>query len=263
MRQLRAIMRAAALAALTVVLYAVWGTGALFTLPFKGAFYVWRRLIFRSWARATARLLRIRIEVHGILPEPPFFLVSNHLSYIDIVVFASTLDCVFIAKRDVSRWPLLGSMCRSMGTIFIDRERRRDVTRVNGLIEEALAAGRGVVLFAEGTSTEGAAVREFKPALLEQAAAMRLPVSYAALSYSTPAGERPAHLSVCWWGDMTFLDHLFALLRLPGFRAKLIFGPRRVRESDRKLLAVKLRQAVEEQFIPVVVMEEECSAKAH
>jgi len=263
MSQLRASMRAAALAAMTLILYAGWGAGALFALPSDRASYRWRCLVFRFWARATARLLGIRVEVRGAPPGQPFFLVSNHLSYVDIVVFASALDCVFIAKQDVSRWPVLGLMCRSMGTIFIDREKRKDVTRVNRLIEKALASGRGIVLFAEGTSTEGATVREFKPALLEQAAALRLPVHYAALSYSTPSGEVPAHLSVCWWGDMTFPGHLFALLGLPGFRATLVFGPRSIQEADRKRLAIRLREAVEEQFIPVVVMEEECSAKAH
>jgi 1-acyl-sn-glycerol-3-phosphate acyltransferase len=244
-------MRAAALAGLTFILYAGWGAGALLALPFDRARYRWRCLIFRSWARATARLLGIRIEVRGTPPRPPFFLVSNHLSYVDIIVFASAIECVFIAKQDVSRWPVLGLMCRSMGTIFIDREKRKDVTRVNGLIEKTLASGRGVVLFAEGTSTEGATVRQFKPALLEQAAALRLPVSCAALSYSTPTGEPPAHLSVCWWGDMTFPDHLFALLGLPWFRATLVFGPRSIREADRKRLAIRLREAVEEQFVKI------------
>jgi 1-acyl-sn-glycerol-3-phosphate acyltransferase len=263
MRQLRAILRALAFAALTLVLYATWAAGALIWLPSRRASYRWRCFIFRSWARATARLLGARIEVRGAPPEPPFFLVSNHLSYIDVVVLATAIDCVFIARQDVSRWPVMGLLCRSMGTIFIDREKRRDVARVNALIGRMLAEGKGIVLFAEGTSTEGATVRQFKPALLEQAAVMRLPVSYAALSYSTPAGEMAAHLSVCWWGDMTFPDHLFALFRLSQFHATLVFGPRSIREADRKLLAMKLRQAVEEQFIPVVTGEEECSAKAH
>ncbi|HWP42972.1 MAG TPA: lysophospholipid acyltransferase family protein [Blastocatellia bacterium] len=262
MNHLRAIIRAVAFTALTVGLYVVWAAGALFALPLERASYRWRCFVFRSWARATARLLGARIEIRGAPPEPPFFLVSNHLSYVDVAIFASAVDCVFIAKQDVSRWPLLGLLSRSMGTIFINREKRRDVARVNALIERALASGKGIVLFAEGTSTEGAAVRPFKPALLERAAALRLPVSYASISYSTPAGEAPAHLSVCWWGDMTFLDHLFALFRLPGFHATLAFGPRSIQETDRKLLALKLRQAVEEQFIPVVLLEEECSAKA-
>ena len=263
MRQLRSIIRAVSLAALTLAMYAVFSAGSVLALPFARARYRWRCFMFRSWARTTARLLGISIEVRGTPPRPPFFLVSNHLSYVDIVVLASVMDCVFIAKADVSRWPVIGALCRSVGTIFIDREKRRDVGRVNALIEEALASGKGVVLFAEGTSTEGATVRQFKPALLEQAAALRLPVSYSAVSYSTPARETPAHLSVCWWGDMTFLDHLYALFGLCGIRATLAFGPRPIQEGDRKLLAIKLREAVEEQFIPVVVLEDECSAKAH
>ncbi|HSE97439.1 MAG TPA: 1-acyl-sn-glycerol-3-phosphate acyltransferase [Blastocatellia bacterium] len=262
MRHLRSITRAVSLAALTLAMYAVFSAGSVLALSFARARYRWRSFMFRSWARATARLLSISIEVRGTPPRPPFFLVSNHLSYVDIVVLASVIDSVFIAKAEVSRWPVIGALCRSVGTIFIDREKRSDVARVNALIEEALASGKGVMLFAEGTSTEGATVRQFKPALLEQAAVLRMPVSYSAVSYSTPAGEMPAHLSVCWWGDMTFLDHLYGLFGLREIRATLAFGPRPIQEADRKLLAIKLREAVEEQFVPVVVLEEECSAKA-
>jgi 1-acyl-sn-glycerol-3-phosphate acyltransferase len=216
----------------------------------------WQSVIFRSWARAAAAIVKIKIKAEGPRPRPPFLLVSNHLSYVDIVVFANEIDCVFVAKEDVARWPILGRMCRWVGTIFVDRERRRDVVRAGAMIEKAIAEGRGVVLFAEGTSTEGAVVMPFKPALLEQAARADYAVSYAAVSYRTTGGHRPAHLSVCWWGDMPFLAHLWELLQVPEIYATVVFGEETIREPDRKALATKLWQAVAERFTPVVRLED-------
>jgi 1-acyl-sn-glycerol-3-phosphate acyltransferase len=219
----------------------------------------WRNSIFRTWARAIAAIIGMKIRVSGPPPQVPFFLVSNHLSYIDIIALASQLDCVFIAKQDVAGWPVMGALCRSIGTIFIDRNHRRDIARVNALIKQMIVQGRSIVLFAEGTSTQGSSVLPFKASLLEPAARAGYPVSYAALGYRTPPGEPPAHLAVCWWGEMTFLDHLFKLLQVSEFEATLTFGSHAIRLSDRRALASSLWQAVVEEFIPVVRLEEKCS----
>jgi 1-acyl-sn-glycerol-3-phosphate acyltransferase len=259
MKLFRAILRSFALVALSATAYLAWATGRVFFIGSNKESISWRNFIFRTWARGVVLLARIKITLRGSPPAPPFFLVSNHLSYIDVIVIAAHADCVFVAKKDVSSWPVIGFLCAQMNTIFVDRESRRDVVRVNALIEKALAEGRGVVLFAEGTSTEGATVAPFNPSLLHHAAKTSLPVSYAAVSYRVPEGETPAHLSVCWWGDMTFAAHLFGLFQLPSVYATLSFGPEPIRSSDRKLLASELRRAVEGQFIPVVDMEEMCS----
>lgn len=252
----RAIILCAIISAMVVLLFA-----GLFAVFFsRRARAGWRRFIFRNSARATAALLKINITRIGAPPQAPFFLVANHLSYTDIIVLASQVDCSFIAKREVSRWPVIGLLCRGVGTIFIDRDNRRDIARVNTEVERALAEGRGVVLFAEGTSSQGASVLSFKPGLLDLAARAHFAVSYAALSYSVPAHERPAHLSVCWWAEMTFFKHLWGLLHVSEIAATLIFGRRTFRERDRKTLASQLHAAVQQEFIPVVESEEEWSA---
>jgi 1-acyl-sn-glycerol-3-phosphate acyltransferase len=257
MSHLRATIRLVSLCAVTCVMYILMVGGLALILPSRHARTSWRSFIFRRWARATAAFLKIRVTAYGAPPRAPFFLVSNHLSYLDIVVFASQLCCSFIAKKDVARWPVIGLLCKSVGTIFIDRENRREITRVNGQVERALAEGRGVVLFAEGTSSRGATVLPFKPGLLEPAARAGFAVSYAALSYRVPGDETPPHLSVCWWGDMTFIKHLLGLLHLREIYATLIFGPDTIRDGDRKALASKLHAAVKQEFIPVVRPEEE------
>ena len=252
MKHLRAILRILALCLVTISLYILWMAGIPFVFFSANTFRRWRNFNFRAWAQIVVFILGMRINLQGPSPRGSFFLVSNHLSYLDVVVLATRLNCVFIAKREVSHWPVIGFLCRRVNTIFIDRKHRRNILDVLTSIERSRTEGTGVVLFAEGTSTNGATVAPFKSSLLELAARKRIPVHYASLSYRTPPGQVPAHRSICWWGDMTFLNHLYGLFQLPEFEVDLIFGEQPIQEEDRKLLAKKLWSAVNAQFIPVV-----------
>ncbi|MEN3333599.1 MAG: hypothetical protein V7641_2964 [Blastocatellia bacterium] len=260
MSHLRATIRAITLCAMICAVFALLIVGLALLFPSRRARIRWRSFIFRRWAKATAALFKLRITTFGAPPRAPFFLVANHLSYVDIIVLASQVDCSFIARNDLSTWPVIGLLCRNVGTIFIDRNNRRDIARVTAQVEQTLAEGRSVVLFPEGTSTKGATVLPFKPGMLELAARAKLAVSYAALSYSVPDRETPAHLSICWWGGMTFRRHLFGLLRLSEINATLTFGREAIQGGDRKALASQLHAAVKQEFIPVVKSEEGWSA---
>jgi 1-acyl-sn-glycerol-3-phosphate acyltransferase len=261
MRTLWAVIKAVCFAAMTVGFYLTWLIALPFLLVSSKAARWWRGFIFRTWARAMARLLGMTITVKGPPPQPPFYLVSNHLSYVDVIVLAAHLDCVFVAKSDIASWPFFGLFSRSFNTIFIDRENRSDILRVNALIEKVMSDGWGVVVFPEGTSTKGESVIPFKPNLLEPAAKAGWPVSYASLSYRTPPDETPAHQAICWWGEMSFAPHLFGLLHLRRFEATLTFGAEKFQNTDRKLLAGSLHDAVERIFIPVLITETECSTE--
>lgn len=140
-----------------------------------------------------------------------------------------------------------------MNTVFVKRNNKRDLVRTMREAQELIGSGVGVVLFAEGTSTAGQNVAPFKSSLLEFAANQNIPVHYASLSYATDAEENSADQSVCWWGDMTFPDHFFRMLQLPGFSASLTFGPEPIAHSDRRVLAIKLWRAVSAQFTPVSI----------
>ncbi len=252
----RAIFRVAAVSISTLVHYLVLlgGTALLaFSHDLRAR---WRMAVVRSWAKSAARILGIRIRVQGTPPRPPFFLVSNHLSYLDIVVYFTQLNGVFIAKKEVRSWPVLGFLAHTANTLFIDRRNRRDLGRINRFIAGHINAHQGIILFAEGTSTAGATVNPFKPSLLEYPAGNNFPVSYASISYRTAAGAPPAHLAVCWWGEMTFGDHAFNLFKIPRVEASIVFGEQTVQERDRKRLASELWKQVHKQFIPVVTMEE-------
>lgn len=219
----------------------------------------WRRRVMHWWARGSARILGMTIEATGSPPPRASLLVANHLGYLDIVLLAACLPTVFVAKRDVRRWPLIGSLAALAGTIFVDRDAPRDALRAAGSIEAALAGGDTVVLFAEGTSTRGDRVLPLKPALLEPAARAGWAVGYAAVSYRTPPGQPPADEAVCWWGEMEFMPHLLGVTRLTEFTGSIAFGDEPVRATDRKDLAAGLHAAIERHFTPVAPGIESCA----
>lgn len=210
-----------------------------------------RQSILRLWGRGIARIAGLRIEVIGDPPAPPFLLVSNHLSYADVVVYAQCLGCLFVSMAEVRSWPLLGWISKGMNTLFIDRKRMRDARRVAELIQESLLEGNGMLVFPESVTSPGAGVLPFKPALLEPAAALGRGVHYAALEYRNPAGFPFASQAVCWTDTTPFGVHVLRLLRIPRLEARVVFGAGPVFATDRKELAVLLRDAVASQFTPM------------
>lgn len=252
MRYLRATYRLALVCCLTPSFLSVWMAGTAFVFTSRAWRGRWRAFIFRRWSRALLWVLNVRVSSTGRAPSPPFFLVCNHLSYIDILVLAGELDAVFISKKEVSSWPVLGFICRCMDTIFIDREKIRDLPRVSAEVERFISAGTGVVLFPEGTSSQGAKVEKFHTSLLSVPARLELPVSWASLAYETVPEDPPAHLAVCWWGNVPFAPHFIELCGLRRIEAHLQFGAEPVWEENRKRLADTLWQVMSANFKPSV-----------
>ena len=185
--------------------------------------------------------LRIATRVHGEFPSRGI-LVSNHLSYLDILIYSSVAPCVFVSKKEVLSWPLFGLMAYMSGTVFIDRTRAADARRVNSEMQDALAKGSVVVLFAEGTSTNGSTVLPFRPALFEGAVQISEPVTPAHIRYEVWAGS-PEN-DVCYWGTATFFPHLLRMLSRRGIAATIRFaGPTTF--QDRKTAARQSRDMVE------------------
>ncbi|MBL8804559.1 MAG: 1-acyl-sn-glycerol-3-phosphate acyltransferase [Planctomycetes bacterium] len=251
MKRLRACWRGLWLVGITLGLYLAWLVGHLMLSLAPTRRIAWRRWIFRSWSRAACWGLAVHVTVVGEPPRAGAFLVSNHLSYLDIPVLATQLHTVFVSKAEVAGWPLIGPGARAMGTIFLVRERKRDLPDVNRQIATALLRGDGVVVFPEGTSTKGDQVLPFRPSLLAPAAEGAHEVHPALLSYATAPGDPPASLSVCWWGDMPFAPHVAVLLGLERIDARIEFLPERCSDEDRKQLAEKLWAAVNSRFRPI------------
>ena len=248
MKHIRAPFRFISFVVLTLVLYSVWYLLS-FVIPNKT---YWRQVAFAAWTRGFARLAGMSIEVIGTPPQPPFFLVSNHLSYVDIAALRAVVNGTFVAKSEIQNWFLAGRIVRDMGVVFINRQNRRDIPRAGSEIIEKLTNGEGVIVFPEGTSTKGEDVLPFNSSFLEFAAKTALPVSYAALGYRTPDGAPKASNMVCWWEDISFMAHLYRLFQLKEFTAVVSFGDEPVVNPDRKQLAAELRQKVKEKFIPVI-----------
>jgi len=257
MSRVRAWFRLSALIIWSAIGVGIYVAGACLTLGMGRLRRPIRGFVFQSWARGVTRILGVEIEPIGSPPQAPFLMVANHLSYLDVVILAARLNTVFVAKREVASWPVIGALTRLMDTIFVDRNAPRDAIRVMGYLESAVNDGDGVVLFAEATSSPGSDVLPFRPALLEWAARHEYPVYHASLSYRTPEGSTPAHLGVCWWGDMTFGSHLVSLAALPMIHATVVFGAVPIQESDRRRLAQQLHEAVRERFVPVVTNPQE------
>ncbi|MGI9036764.1 MAG: lysophospholipid acyltransferase family protein [Pyrinomonadaceae bacterium] len=248
MKNLRAAVRMFLFVAFSLGIYSVWWIFSFF-IPNE---QFWRQTVFGWWAKFFVSIARMKVEVAGAPPRPPFFLVSNHLSYMDIPVLRSVLETVFVAKGEVESWFLAGKIVGDMGTIFINRQNRRDIPRAGAEILERIGGGEGVTVFPEGTSTNGEEILKFNSSFLEFAARAHLPVYYVAVSYRTPPTEIPASRAVCWWEDISFMAHLWRLFQVAETTAMLTFGDEPVLSDDRKELARKLREKVREKFVPVL-----------
>lgn len=196
--------------------------------------------LHRSCVKAVTRL-GITLDVDGPFPSRGL-LVCNHLSYIDVLALSAIAPCVFVAKRQVRSWPLYGGLARCGATIFVDRERPSGTARASAHVRQALAAGIVVVLFAEGTSSDGSTVLPFRSALFQPAVQLNQPISAAHISYAADDGS--VEQDVCYWGSMVFLPHLLRFLRLRHVNARVRFGQRATAFVDRKTAAITTRQQI-------------------
>jgi 1-acyl-sn-glycerol-3-phosphate acyltransferase len=188
-----------------------------------------------QWAcRRVIRIFNLNIRATGPIPRKGL-LVSNHLSYLDILLLSALTPCVFVAKREVKSWPLFGWFAILAGTVFVDRERRIQAGASAKALEAVLAHGALVVLFPEGTSSDGKNVLPFKSALLQPVASSRHHVSASAIDYHLEDGA--VGEEVCYWKDMTLLPHLLNVLSKQRIGAAVRFSEIIESTADRKQLA--------------------------
>ena len=186
------------------------------------------------WCKKGLPRLGIHIAGEGSFPAQGL-LVSNHLSYLDILVFSAISPCVFVSKQEVGRWPVFGWMSHMAGTIFVHRARRSHTAAAQEELELRLAAGLLVVLFPEATSSNGRVVLPFRSALFESAIATGAAISAAQISYETSSGN--PETDVCYWGKMTLVPHVLKLFSMEHITAHVRFSRRARRFSNRKQAA--------------------------
>jgi 1-acyl-sn-glycerol-3-phosphate acyltransferase len=197
-----------------------------------------------AWLQGACRrvmaAMGIKCEVHSTAPTRGL-VVSNHLSYLDIVIHGAAMPCFFVSKAEVARWPYFGWAARTGGAMFLDRSKRASAALVAEQMSERLKLSAPVLLFPEGTSTDGAEVLRFHSGLFEPAVSARAPVTAAAIRYGIDGGV--AERELCWYGEMLFLPHLWKVLGTRGFCAHVRFGTPRV-YADRRTAALETHDEV-------------------
>ncbi|HWK69066.1 MAG TPA: lysophospholipid acyltransferase family protein [Rhizobiaceae bacterium] len=210
----------------------------------------------RWWHTNMLRMLGIRVHAHGEMArERPLLIAANHISWTDIMALGSLGNVTFIAKSDMARWPLIGFLCGLQRTIFVERERRRKSGDQASEVGQRLAGNAAVVLFAEGTTSDGNFLSPFKSTLfaaadiaLAQGKVERMHIQPVAIAYTRlhglPMGRRHRMIA-SWIGDADLVPHIFRLLREGAIDVHVSFGApvEYTPESNRKIAA---RQAQEE-----------------
>ncbi|RXH57143.1 lysophospholipid acyltransferase family protein [Granulicella sibirica] len=208
-----------------------------------------------GWSKRIVRALGIACTVCGPLPEceagRSMAVVSNHLSYLDILISSAARPFVMVAKSEVRGWPLLGWITAQAGTVYVQRAdvkggRTQTHAEVNGLMAEAFGSGLPVLFYPEGTTTDGESVLPFRRGLFHSVLFANAQVRSAAVAYklSEPNAGASVANDVCFWRDMEFVPHLFTCLGLKGLEGHLQFGDRAVEGGDRFALAVNARAEV-------------------
>lgn len=196
------------------------------------------------WLHRSSALVLRRMGVHAESrgPRPARGLIcANHLSYLDIAVCAAATPCVFVSKREVRGWPAFGSFASWGGTIFLDRQSRHSAEAAAAAMSAVLNQGVPVLLFPEGTSTDGTELLRFHPTLIEPAVAQRQPIAAAAIAYRLRGGEER---DLCYYGDVSFVPHLLRTLGRTGISAQIEFYPEAQVYSERKAAALDLHEKV-------------------
>lgn len=185
----------------------------------------------------------VRLTVEGPLPRGGL-IVSNHLSYLDILCYSAATPCVFVSKAEVEQWPVFGRFTRWSGSVFVRRHDRADAARANASVGVALEYGVPVVLFPEGTTTDGSHVLRFHSTMLQPAIDAGALITPCAIGYDLEDGD--VGREVCWWGDMTLMPHVLNLLTKKSILAMVLFGEPMAAVGDRKELSQSLHERVEQ-----------------
>jgi len=183
-----------------------------------------RALVVKHWSVTLLRILNVRLDVKGKQPAaiPANTVVAaNHVSWLDIFLLYTQYYTRFVAKAEVRTWPVIGWLNKRVGTLFIERIRRRDVGRMNREISQALSGGDCVTIFPEGTTSDGTYIRTFHPPLLEPAAMSQSTVLPVALRFRDPDGG--INTEVAYAGETTLMESILGVLGQQDIRAELIF----------------------------------------
>ena len=222
----------------------------------KGSWLMWRRFptatqaeknaLSKQWARECLRIFNVELDVQGEPQvEGPLLVVSNHISWLDILVLLAVQPVNFISRIENAKWPVLGYLIRGSGTIFVARESKRDTARVVAQIAQYLEAQRGMVaFFPEGRTSTGTGVAHFHGNMLQAAIDSAVPVQALALDYRLATPEQ-ARSSAVSYADINFVQSVLNTLASGPFIARVYCAaPVESRDWQRRELAAQLRSTI-------------------
>lgn len=182
--------------------------------------------LIRWWCKGLLSRFGFEIRVFGEIPafdSKGILFVANHISWADIHAINSVLPLRFIAKLELSGWPVFGYLIRQSGTLFVDRTRRKDAARIVEMAADSLSAGDNVGLFPEGTTTEGDVVLPFKSSLIQAAISANATIQPIAIRYPLPDGR--INTKVAYAGDTTMGESMLSVLNMKKPIVELHFLP--------------------------------------
>jgi 1-acyl-sn-glycerol-3-phosphate acyltransferase len=199
----------------------------------------------QAWARKMLEIVGIDLELRGQPPAAgPLLLVSNHISWLDILVIHATRHCRFVSKSELKRWPLIGTLATGAGTLYIERESRRDAMRVVHHMAERLRAGDILAVFPEGTTSDGVSLLPFHANLIQAAVSADAPVLPMALQF-VDRRTRETSLSPTYIGDDSLIGSIWRTVTGPPIVAVVSYGvAQRAEGRDRRRWAAALREEV-------------------
>jgi 1-acyl-sn-glycerol-3-phosphate acyltransferase len=190
--------------------------------------------------------LGILLQVQGSpAPQGPVLLVANHISWLDITALHAARFCRFVSKSDVKAWPLIGSLAAGVGTLFIQRESRRDAMRTVHHMAQSLRDGDVLAVFPEGTTSDGVRLLPFHANLLQAAISAEAPVQPVALKFVDTRSGQPS-LAPCYVGDDTLVGSVWRTLNASDITVQIVFGNlQRANGRERRVWAADLKATVE------------------
>jgi 1-acyl-sn-glycerol-3-phosphate acyltransferase len=204
-----------------------------------------RQMRVQRWAMGLLACLGVKLEVRGVpVQKGPLMVIANHVSWLDIPALHAVLFCRFVAKADLHHWPVIGMMADRAGTLFIERESRRDAMRVVHHMADSLRANDVLAVFPEGTTSDGTGLLPFHANLFQAAISADVPVQPIHISYIDSANGQQS-FAPNFVGDTSLPVSFWRTLQARGLLVRVHVGEAQpVNARDRRTMASHLRDAV-------------------
>ena len=235
---------------LTLLVAATIYVPLLFLVPVpnhKANQMLMRHKIFHVTLKGLLGILKVKIHVHGTPMNTPGAYISNHVSWLDVPLMGSVRFSTFVAKDDVESWPLVGTITKKIGTIYIDRTNKFATYRCLPRVEKQIKMKRQVVFFPEGTTSSGLDTLTFYPMFFETICRTQSKIQPMVIRYSRPDGSYCS--SIPFIDDMTFLGSLLNVLSEPEIHAHITYlEPIDANQQHRKILCKLTKSIIDQEL---------------